>query len=205
MAQPPVRVYYTCPFSQPAKEHLESLLSNVSEWTSFSSVPYNPAHNGLSPSQLFQHLGNTFSETSYALIADQRTATELEGSAPTDPTLTVAAAWQITPGDEWDLYRGPQDLDSMPEDQRIALLRGLAEQRANQEAQESGGEEWFWEPNSEQRGIDAVLWQVKSVRADLAGAVYICSVYAVKDIRDMHLYFKRTADTSGGVFHPPAA
>jgi len=203
MAEPPVRVYYTFSFTQPAKQHLESLLSNVSESSTFLSVPYDPAHNGLSASQLFHQLGNTWSDRSYAVIADQRTATEIETSAPGGPTVTVAAAWQITPGDEWDLYRGPQDLESMPETQRTAFLRGLAEQRANQEAQESGGEEWFWEPNSEHRGIDAVLWQVKNVRADLAGVGYICSVYDVKDVRDMHLFFKRSSDNNGGVFHPP--
>jgi len=199
MAEPPVHVYYTYPFAQDAKQHLEMLLAGVSEWLTFASIPYDQAHNGLSPSQLFQLLGNNLAGP-YVVIADQRTATEI--NAPTSPTVIVAAAWEITLGDEWDLYRGSQDLDSMTEAQRIAFLRGLAEQRANQEAQESGGEEWFWEPNSDQRGIDAILWQVKSVRADLEGVGSICSVYSVKDVRDMHLYFKHSADNSGGVFHP---
>lgn len=188
MASLPVNVYYTYPFSPPSKQRLETLLSTVSEWKTFHSVPYDEAYNGLSPSQLFQHLGNTWSGVEYAIIADQRTATELDASASATPTVTVAASCQITLEYEWDLYRGSQDLESMPEAQRNTLLRGLAEQRANREAQESGWEEWFWEPNSEQRGIDAVLWQVKSVRADLGGMGYISDVYDVKDIRDMHLH-----------------
>ncbi|KAF8065216.1 hypothetical protein FPV67DRAFT_1671492 [Lyophyllum atratum] len=200
-----VLVYYTYyPFSQTVKQHLESSLSNVSEWITFSSVPYDEAHNGRAPAQLLQYLGNTWSGPSYAIIADRRTAVEVDAADPTSLTITVSASWQITPGDEWDLYRGPQNLDSMPEAQRIAFLRDLAEQRANRDAQASKGEEWFWEPNSEQKGVDAILWQVKSVRADLAGMGYVCSVYDIKDIRDMHPHFKRSADNNGGVFRAPS-
>ncbi|KAF9463732.1 hypothetical protein BDZ94DRAFT_1308629 [Collybia nuda] len=201
MSEPPINVYYTHPFSAAGKRHLESLFSNISEWKTFNYILYNEAHNGLSPLQLFQHLGRTWSDRQYAVIVDQRTATEIGTSASL--TAAVAASWQITLNDEWDLYRGSQDLESMPEGERNTFLRGLAEQRANREAQESGGEEWFWEPNSEQKGVEAILWQVKSVRADLSGVDYISSVYDVKDIRDMHLHFKLSADNNNGVFSAP--
>ncbi|RDB15141.1 hypothetical protein Hypma_005180 [Hypsizygus marmoreus] len=197
MAERPISVFYTHPFSPGARQALEALLSNVSEWMSFSSIPNDNNHHGLSPAQLFRQVGHSWPEHPFAIIADQQTAAEIDASRP--PTVIVVASWQITLHDEWDLYDGPENPATMPEAQRIAFLRELAEARAIQEAQESGGEEWFWEPNSEQNGIDAV----KIVRADLAGMGYICTVYGVKDIRDMHQYFKRTADSTGGVFHSP--
>ncbi|KII94887.1 hypothetical protein PLICRDRAFT_693203 [Plicaturopsis crispa FD-325 SS-3] len=187
-------VYYTHPVAAATQQHVAALLSSVDEGGGpYVHVPYNPAHGGLSPLQLFQALQYSFTDTGFVIIADQRTEQEIDTA---HPSVTVAAAWEITLGYEWDLYRGDRDLDALPEAERLAFLRELAEARA-----QADGDPWVWEPDAEQNGLDGRIWQVKSVRADIAGAENICAVYRVKDINDMHGYYKSLADQNGGVVH----
>ncbi|KAH8812798.1 hypothetical protein F5884DRAFT_786406 [Xylogone sp. PMI_703] len=180
-------VYYTHQFDDTSKSALESSLADVTEYNKYVSMPYDESYRRLSPMQLFQRLGNTWPGTRhrYVLIADERTLTEINSSSP--PTVTVAAA--IAPDLQNEMYlqrhRGVQGLESPENPQTIALVRDLAEQRVRQQVEESG-DEWFWEADAESKGLNAVLWQVKSVRADMGGAEYICMVYSVKDITDMH-------------------
>ncbi|RDB17084.1 hypothetical protein Hypma_001924 [Hypsizygus marmoreus] len=136
MAERPISVFYTHPFSPGARQALEALLSNVSEWMSFSSIPNDNNHHGLSPAQLFRQVGHSWPEHPFAIIADQQTAAEIDASRP--PTASL-----------WPHGRSPFTMNgicmtapktaTMPEAQRIAFLRELAEARAIQEAQESGG------------------------------------------------------------------
>lgn len=175
----PVNVYYTHPVSSATQQRLAALFAAADvSGGPFRHITYNPAHNSLSPIQLLQGLHYDFGRYSYAIIVDQRTEEEIYSA---HPTVTVTTAWEITPAYEWEIYDGDINLDELPEIERLTLLHGLAEARAVQD-----GDPWVWESNSEQRELHASLWQVKSVRADVEGAEYICGVYSVKDRNDMH-------------------
>ncbi|KAF5339282.1 hypothetical protein D9758_013299 [Tetrapyrgos nigripes] len=196
----PAKLYMTRPFTENEIEHLLSL---VHPSFRLQVQSYAEDHYGLSPLQLFRRLEDTYFGTGhpYFIIADERTHQELFPLGIT-PTVIVAGIWSNSPEDEWDLYRGSVDLDSLPEQERLDLLRQLAEQRAQQEADESGNEEWAWQRNFEQHGTDAKLWQIKTIRADLKGMVDAGSVYDVKDrdLRDSHKTFVREAQGNGGVY-----
>lgn len=180
----PVKLYMTHPLTSDDLERL--LSSSISSPVRFEAQPYDQAHENLSPLQLFQRVDDLISSGhSHFVITDARTHSELS-QADAKLTVIVAGIWNTSPEYEWDLYRGLIDIENLPEARRLALLKQLAEARAVAEANESGAEEWAWESSSDQRGLEAKLWQIKVLRADLKGMAYACSVYDVKDIRDTH-------------------
>ncbi|KAJ7141505.1 hypothetical protein C8R44DRAFT_727084 [Mycena epipterygia] len=195
-----IQLFYTAPFPPASRSHLESILSASSEYLSAASeyleyeAIYDPAFNGLSPSDIFKRRNFSFSSQPYALVADDRTLAELHSN--TSPTLCVVSVRNFSAQDEWNLYDGPGDLSLLSPFVRLALLRALAEERATLDPHTA---DWFWD-NPKIREYTALLWQIKTLRADPAGVNYTCFCYGVKDRDTMHALYSNEAAKTGGVF-----
>ncbi|KAJ7282880.1 hypothetical protein C8J57DRAFT_1463473 [Mycena rebaudengoi] len=191
-----VDLFYTVAFPPAARLHLEALLSSAESHLHFRPS-YDAAFDGLSPANLFKHFHSSLSRHSYALIADRRTLSELSGPN-TVPTVIVASAHSTTSQEDWDRYKidGPGDLSLLHEPVRWALLRAMCEERLTQDPRTDG---WF-HASPRDYSLTSIMWQIKTVRADLAGASYACRVYATNNINDMHALFSDEAAKTGGVF-----
>jgi hypothetical protein len=174
-----IQLFYTASFPPASRSRLESILSAAAEHLEYEPI-YDPAYDGLSPSDLFRCRNFSFSRQHYALVADSRTLTELHSNVM--PTVEVVSVQQTTAMDEWNLYKGPGDLSLLSPIVRLALLRAMAEERMSLDPHTR---DWFWEaPKARQYGDN--LWQIKTLRASPAGAYYACLVYSVKDRNSMH-------------------
>ncbi|KAJ7085863.1 hypothetical protein C8R43DRAFT_313404 [Mycena crocata] len=195
--KPTVQLFYTAAFPPASRSRLESLLASSNQYFDYEPI-HDPTFDGLSPSDLFRCRNFTFPRN-YAVIADIRTLSELHSNMI--PTLLVVSVRSITPQDEWDRYNSPGDISLLTTYIRLALLRALAEERVTLDPHTA---DWFWaEPHSRQ--YQDILWQVKTLRADPAGAHYACSVYAVKEkdmenMDEMHALYRGEAMKANGVF-----
>jgi len=189
----PVPLFYTAPFTPASRSHLESTLSAASEYLQYQSI-YDPAFDGLSPADIFKRQNHSFPPHGCALLADDRTLTELHSNAT--PTVLVVSPCGTSPQKEWQRYSGPGDISLLTHLVRLALLRALAEERATGDPHTDA---WFWGDPKGREYTDK-LWMIKTLRAAPVGAGHACAGYAVKDIADMHALYSRAAATSGGVF-----
>ncbi|KAJ7772652.1 hypothetical protein DFH07DRAFT_802747 [Mycena maculata] len=175
-----VQLLYTASFSPASRSQLESILSAACQYIQYEPL-HDPVFEGLSPCDLFKCRNFSFSNHYYALVADSRTLSELHSHMT--PSVLVVSVRPLTAQREWEQYNGPGDLSLLQPNVRLALLRAMAEERA---ALDPHTEAWFWVgPNHPPQYTDT-LWQIKTVRADPAGANYALSFYSVKDMDDMH-------------------
>ncbi|KAJ6476053.1 hypothetical protein C8R47DRAFT_1220516 [Mycena vitilis] len=189
-----IQLLYTAPFPPPSRAQLEYILTAASEHLEYESI-YAPAYDGLSPSDLFKCRNFSFSHP-YALVADSRTLTELHSNMM--PTVEVVTTEKTDAMSEWDRYQGPGDLSLLTPGVRLAILRALGEERAVLDPHTAA---WFWEDPARRRDYANNLWQIKTLRADPAGASFACLVFAVKDRNSMHAQFAKEAAKTGGIFH----
>ncbi|KAJ7045818.1 hypothetical protein C8F04DRAFT_1249194 [Mycena alexandri] len=187
-----VELLYTTPFSPASRSRLENILSATSAQIEFQSS-YDAAFDGLSPADLFKCRNFSFARN-YALVADDRTLTELRANAV--PTVAVVSVYKTTAMDEWNVYTGPGDISLLTPMVRLALLRAMAEERVTLDPHTAA---WFWEVKSN-REYTNQLWQVKTLRADPTGASCACLAYAVNDKSALHALYANEAEKTGGVF-----
>jgi len=197
-----IQLLYTAPFPPASRSQLESLLSAASkhlELLEYKPI-YDPAYDGLSLPDLFRCRNFSFAPHPYALVADSRTLAELHSNVM--PTVEVVSVHNITPMEEWNLYKGPGDLSFLSPFVRLALLRAMAEERVTLDPHTNA---WFWENPKRREYSDNQyndnLWQMKTLRTSPAGAHYACLVYSVKDRNAMHALYSNEAAKTGGVFH----
>ncbi|KAF7321781.1 hypothetical protein MKEN_00699900 [Mycena kentingensis (nom. inval.)] len=198
---PPIQVYFTAEFPANTGALIEQLLSRG---VSKHEFILDPALHGLSPTQLFKHQNCSFSHYPFALVADTRTLLELE--AQNVPTLALVITRSHTAFDEWDLYDGP-DLRLLTPLVRLALLRAMAQERftldnATHQRPNLSSAEWFWDPPERPFRFDHKMWQVKSLRVDLIGAIQACMELAAKDAdcEALYLSFESQAARTGQAF-----
>ncbi|KAJ7629890.1 hypothetical protein B0H17DRAFT_1150402 [Mycena rosella] len=187
-----VSLFYTAPFPLATRSHLESILSTASGTLQYEPI-CDPVLEGFSPSDIFKRLGFSLPPPGYALVADNRTLTELHSNAA--PTVLVVSPWCTTPQEQWQLYNGPGDLSLLTPYVRLALLAALAEESASLDPYK---EDYYWTV-PRVREYTAKLWVMKTLRADAAGAAYACAGYE-KDVKEMHALYSTEAAKTGGVF-----
>ncbi|KAF7315668.1 hypothetical protein MIND_00082400 [Mycena indigotica] len=196
----PIQLLYTFPFSPTARILLERTLST--QGLDFAGL-YDPAFDGLSPSDLFRRRDLTFGHN-FALVADERTLKELDSHLP--PTLSVLSVRSRTPIDEWGDYTGP-DLNPLSWSVRLALLRSMVKERLTLDSKEHPDSDSFWENPKPPHRYDEKIYQIKWLRANISGAIQACQAYAdadnqypAKDKNALYTEFKLQADKTGGVF-----
>ncbi|KAJ7268675.1 hypothetical protein B0H12DRAFT_1096099 [Mycena haematopus] len=197
-----VQLLYTAAFPPASRAQLESLLSAASkhlELLEYNPI-YDPQYDSLSLPDLFKCRKFSFAPHQYAVVADNRTLTELHSNVM--PTVQVVSVCNMTPMEEWNVYKGPGDLSFLAPFVRLALLRAMMEERVSLDPHT---EAWFWEDPKVQKYSDSQysnkLWQMKTLRASPTGAHYACLVYSVKDRNAMHALYSSEAAKTGGVFH----
>jgi len=192
-----VELLYTTSFPPALRSRLENILSATSAQIEFQSS-YDTAYDGLSPADLFKCRNFSFAHN-YALVADDRTLTELRANVvPTMAVVSVHGPW--TPMDEWNAYTGPGDISLLTPLVRLALLRAIMEERVTLDPHTAA---WFWEVEhirAYTRAYTDQLWQLKTLRADPTGASCACLAYAVKDKSTLHSLYANEAEKTGGIF-----
>ncbi|KAF8210653.1 hypothetical protein K438DRAFT_1810082 [Mycena galopus ATCC 62051] len=196
-----IQLLYTAPFPPASRAQLESILSAPSkhlELLEYKPI-YDPTCEGLSLPDLLRCRNFSFASHPYALVADSRTLSELHSNVM--PTIEVVSVRNITPMQEWNMYKGPGDISFLSPFVRLALLRSMMEERVKLDPLTNA---WFWEHDVKkftELQYSNNLWQMKTLRASPAGAHYACLVYSVKDRNAMHALYSSEAAKTGGVFH----